>query len=147
MPTSTATTAKILEKPNQPPPSIPNRPPPIGFNLNVSDSTPQSNELPYPVATASNTFTNSVLMCSSLSTNSSSSTSSTSSSSSQEMLNTPTCLVSKAPKPAVPRRPGGITAQINKFNRGGDIDIEDDNSSNKNQPTAVIKAASEITSL
>lgn len=122
----------------------------------ASSSPPPQVELAYPVVNTTNaTFTNSALLSSSsLSTHSTSSASS--SSSSQEMLNTTHTInttstaasslssSSKAPKPAVPRRPGGlIAAQISKLNRNSNDFIHHDD---EDQPQPV-KTSSEITSL
>ena len=158
------TPGKILEKPNHPPPSLPNRPPPIGFNICINPTDMPATDLPYPVTTNSSNFKNSasLLSSASLSTNCSASTScASSSSSSQEMLNS---LINnsnnttnvKAPKPVVPRRPGSmIAAQINKFNRG-ELDSTDQQAPvEETQPpppqppptTNTLKVSSEITSL
>ncbi len=149
---------KFLEKPNHPPPSLPNRPPPIGFNICLNPADMPATDLPYPVTNNSSNFNNSasLLSSSSLSTNCSASTScASSSSSSQEMLNSPinnnsSATNVKAPKPVVPRRPGSmIAAQINKFNRG-EADFSDQQAPiEETQPstTNTLKVSSEITSL
>lgn len=149
-----------LEKPTQPPPSIPNRPPPIGFNLSGIQLESNFNE----------THLNNKLASNSNSTLLSSSTSSTVSSSSQEILNSTntnnknscqnqnqlttqgtnqtknqnanqTTAPAKGPKPAVPRRPGNmIAAHIKQF----DQSIENNS---PQTPPSVPKSSSEITSL
>lgn len=139
----------VLEKPTQPPPSIPNRPPPIGFlvagmqldspacNANVGGSTNNLN---------SNSNTT-ILSCSS---------SSAISSSSQEILNSTTTTTSnnnnistssnnppvKGPKPAVPRRPTGnlIATHLKQFDANSE-------SGSQQHVTVQNKSSSEITSL
>jgi len=142
-----------LEKPSQPPPSLPNRPPPIGFNLTL-DPTSEPAELHQPKSV--NTSNSNLL----------SSSSSSTSSSSQEMLNSinsnnqnglivqglnpgPTVTVCKGPKPAVPRRPGNmISAHINRFDQNIEVNAETSNSPVKSATSPVKnKLSSEITSL
>jgi len=144
-----------IEKPSQPPPSLPNRPPPIGFNI-TNEPTNEPKELDQQKIV--NTSNSNLL----------SSSSSSASSSSQEMLNSvnsnhqqglvipglnssnvPVITVCKGPKPAVPRRPGNmISAHINKFDQNIEGIAEVSNSPVKSTSSPVKnKISSEITSL
>lgn len=159
-----------LEKPNQPPPIIPNNttksivPPPIGFNveelfsdsLQLNDSSLQANikSLTSNIYISSDNGNKMINTESNYSPNNlTSSTSSTistssSSSSSQEILNSPNNNFTKHPqvKPVVPRKPG-LTIANNKYNSkltdDSLLDQVDEIENNTNPP----KSPSEITSL
>ena len=159
----------VLEKPNQPPPIIPNNstkslvPPPIGFNveelfsdnLQINGSSLQANNksLTSSIYISSDNGNKLINNESNYSPNNlTSSTSSTistssSSSSSQEILNSPNNNFTKQQvKPIVPRKPG-ITITNNKYNSkltdDSLLDQVDEIENNKNSP----KSSSEITSL
>ena len=143
-------TTSALEKPTQPPPNIPNRPPPIGFNvtgMQVDSSNSHRNFGIDSIGTESanklNSNSNTTLL--------SSSSSSAISSSSQEILNSTTTTsnsaaqlpAAKGPKPAVPRRPTGnmIAAHLKQF------DPSVDSNAQQHQQQQQNKSSSEITSL
>jgi hypothetical protein len=163
----------VLEKPNQPPPIIPNNtnstksivPPPIGFNveelfsdsLQINESSLQGNTKSLTsniyissdhsgkILNTENNYSPNNLTSSTSSTISTSS----SSSSSQEILNnSPNNNFAKQShiKPIVPRKPG-LTIANNKYNSklmdDSLLDQVDEMESNKNPP----KSPSEITSL
>lgn len=143
-----------IEKPNQPPPQVPNRthfptPPPIGFNIQIpviestNSSYSQNDSPPYPVLSH---FPMPTPKVESIKTNENGSASTTSSTSSisQDALNSPNNTLAKPPKPVIPRRPGnGIMAQLNKFERKSE-ENNNDHVEETNQP---LKPPAEITSL
>ena len=133
-----------LEKPNQPPPLLPLRPPPIGFTLSVLPDEIQLSDISNEPG-AININNNNNINSNSLLSTSTISIQSTSSSSSQEMLNSPNNVPIKGPKPAVPRRPGYIlNTKFNKPKSTEDlVDNQNDNTNNTQAP----RACSEITSL
>ena len=171
-PTNEMATSFILEKPSQPPPSVPIRPPPIGFNVALLEEMsvvdkPFMNELPTAPVNAPTTSNSTPLgnASSSIASSSILSTSmSSTSSSSQEMLNnspnnTPTINSTIATttnnsnsnniktKPAVPPKRlhgNNIAAQISKFEQIKNGSASDDHLVDESESP---KAPSEITSL
>lgn len=154
---SSSPSTVTIEKPNQPPPNIPIRPPPIGFNMNSSYSDSQ-HQMPVPsiyttdmsndTARTSNNNNNLVKQANigftanseNLTKNillTSSTTSSTSTCSSQEnIIQSPPTTQSLAKqiqqlKPVVPRKPSGssglVAAHINKFQSLNNSDLSDPN--------------------
>lgn len=146
-PNTNTNNSPLIEKPNQPPPQVPNnqsvrQPPPIGFNISLLGSGEDSPPLiehktpPYPTS-GDLTFP--------LSPPDLHKQHSPDNSNNKSDLDS-SGVRSTGPKPAVPRRPGNVvSAHLSKFQRLVDQDTHE--TTTIDPPEQQSKSLSEITSL